>query len=86
MKVCKYPLESSTPDLFIPDGGEVLSVQVQDGKPCIWALVDDSKSEMRRRFKMYGTGKNLEDPVNEEYVGTFQLNGFVFHLFEVQGV
>lgn len=66
----------------------VLSVQIQDGKIFIWALVDNSKSlDGNRSFNIYGTGQEisrLENWTLEQiiYIGTVQLGSFVWHVFE----
>jgi hypothetical protein len=67
----------------MPKGAEILSVQIQKGRPCIWALVDpDAQSEVRR-LCVRGTGHTLKG--NEgRYIGTFQAMGgdLVMHVFE----
>jgi hypothetical protein len=70
----------------MPEGAEILTVQVQHGTPCLWAIVDPQRSQTKKRsIKMFGTGQ----PVNYEfhgckYIGTVQMNGgqLVWHYFE----
>jgi len=73
--------------LELPKGAEILSVQEQYGKPCIWAIVDPEKEVEGRLFELLGTGHNIKasEIINRKYIGTFQLyNGaLVFHLFEL---
>lgn len=68
----------------MPKGAEVLCVQAQYDTPCLWALVDSDAAEKTSRcFRVYGTGHSIPDgdgPLS--YVGTFQLPGLVFHVFE----
>ena len=67
----------------LPKGAEVLSVQVQKDKPCIWVLVDPSNEKELRVFRVYGTGHELPDNPGK-FIGTFQLfdGDLVFHVFE----
>lgn len=82
--IWKYQLrDAQIATLNMPKGAQVLSVQVQHGKPMVWALVDP-KADMERRIShVVGTGWDFE-PAGMTYVGTFQVSGgeFVFHLFE----
>ena len=56
----------------LPEGAQVLALQVQDRTPCIWFLVDESREMTYRHFAVYGTGWKLpNDPGS--YVGTFQV-------------
>jgi hypothetical protein len=66
-----------------------LYVDVQDRAPhapCVWALVDQGRELAKRRFLMAGTGHTFPDfdyISKSEYIGTFQQNGFVWHIWEV---
>lgn len=87
--IWKYPLGvTDIQDVPMPIGAEVLSVQIQHGMPCIWAIVDTAGKTEHRVFKMYGTGHPLtiNEKDNEVFIGTFQVNAgaLVFHLFEVK--
>lgn len=65
---------------------EILCVQVQNGKPCIWALVDTDNHLYDYEFRIAGTGHDLAlEPGEGEYVGTFQLasGALVFHVFAI---
>ena len=86
--VYKYPIAiEDFITLELPKRAVVLCVQMQQGQPNIWALVDPEQPTETRTFLMVGTGH----PIMEEsyfrmvYVGTFQLHEgeLVFHLFEV---
>lgn len=85
--IYKYPFETSdVVELEIPEMAEILCVQTQAGKPCIWAKVDTEEIiEAPRRFRIFGTGHNLGGSADRlKYVGTYQINcGYlVFHVFE----
>ena len=62
---------------------------MQNGKPCIWCLVDDKADKETILFEVYGTGHYLhyDMGMDRKYIGTYHLdNGLVFHLFEYKGV
>lgn len=61
-------------------GAEPLTVQMQDGRPCLWMRVPtDVYDYQAHRFYWVGTGQ--ECPFPSAYVGTVQLDGYVWHLF-----
>lgn len=81
--VYKYPFYlSSTFQLSMPAGAEILMVEDQDGVPCIWALVDPGSSFETRTFRLYGTGHPIENPDPLKHRGSFQQGRLVWHLFE----
>lgn len=68
----------------MPQGAEVLTVQVQGAAVCMWARIDTDRPLGTYRFGVHGTGHELtEFTATAPYVGTFQLGGgaLVFHLF-----
>ena len=67
--------------LTMPMGAHVLTIQVQDGSPVLWALVDPDAPPEPRLFYVKGTGWVIDQPLGR-YVGTVQLAGFVWHVFE----
>lgn len=84
--IYKYQLEvKDNLTIELPIGAEILTVQSQRDKPCIWALVDNDAIKENRKFKIIGTGNPIENLSNSKYIGTFQLYGgsLVFHLFEI---
>ena len=87
MRVYKYHLEiDDEVRLQMPEGAKILTVQTQNGKPCIWAAVNPLCSHTEeRRFRIAGTGHNVDDALAENYVGTFQMydGRLVFHVFEI---
>jgi hypothetical protein len=71
--------------IVMPEGAEVLTVQMQHNTPCVWALVDPHVAKMElRRFHWRGTGHNADNL--GRYVGTIQMAGgeLAFHLFEAR--
>ena len=85
--VWKYPLEVEDEQIIeMPANAHILTVQTQQGRPCLWALVDPTRPFEPRRILIAGTGherKDLDD-VGVGYIGTFQVmgGGLIFHVFE----
>ena len=78
--IWKFPLQGLTTQLEMPYQARILSLQIQDGKPTLWAEVDTEAERETRTFQIKGTGHPLSDL--EFYVGTFQDPPFVWHLYE----
>jgi hypothetical protein len=86
MRIYKWALEVvDQQTLALPAGAQILCVQVQYERPCIWALVDPSAGLEPRALLMYGTGHPVSDQAGR-YIGTYQLDrgGLVFHVFEAK--
>ena len=83
-KIYKYHLGLGHTALSMPEGAQVLTVQMQHGEACMWAKVDPSKPLEVRVFHVYGTGHEMPNDPLFIYVGTFQMaNGaFVWHVFD----
>lgn len=86
-RIWKYEI---TPDdrvqIEMPEKAEILSVQVQKGIVCIWALVNTENKTETRCFEVFGTGHKVpvDMGISRKFIGTFQMDGgdLVFHLFE----
>ena len=85
--IYKYPLGPGRTKLLLPHGAQVLTVQMQQGEPCLWARVDPGNPPERRVFDTFGTGHKMPDDRTLVYVATFQMDGgaLVWHAFEVTG-
>lgn len=87
--IWKYELAvKDIQDIEIPHGSILLSVQVQFGVPCLWALVFDTAAEKEViRLRTIGTGNEIldEDFNPKDFLGTYQMHGgaFVGHVFQV---
>lgn len=90
--IWKFPIDlvtplgflTDTPVIDMPEGAVILTMQLQDGIPTLWALVDPSKPPTPRVFHIVGTGHPV--PTRDvEYINTWQRDGFVFHVFERKG-
>ena len=83
--IYKYRLEPNCGGaVHMPQGAQVLTVQMQDGVPCLWAKVDTTQPAERRTFDVYGTGHAMPNDPRLVYVATFQMDGgaLVWHVFE----
>ena len=85
-EVWKYqtPIEDRF-GIEMPKNAAILCVQVQNGTPCIWVLVDPRQAEKEtKQFRLAGTGHRMENHEIVKYIGSYQLSGgqLVFHLFE----
>jgi hypothetical protein len=82
--IFKYQLDLGPNDVQMPEGAEVLDVQMQRGEICLWALVSPSAPEVDRIFTIFGTGHPV--PADGlKFIATIQAsNGaLVRHVFEV---
>lgn len=80
--IWKFTITEQT-KILVPEGSEILDVQIQNGEPQLWLMVDEEKPTVTRNFEVVGTGHDVPDEA--KYIGTFQLllGELVFHLFEV---
>lgn len=86
--VYKYAVPYPNDDfiLNLPEGAEILTVQVQFGRPQMWALVDTGENVplVPRHFRFAGTGHSLELHGTYLYIDTIQMHEgtLVWHIFE----
>lgn len=68
--------------LQLPVDSKVLSLQMQNGIPCIWVRVNTKAiGTLPQYFHWFGTGQPLNSgAVN--FIGTIQMDTMVFHLFQ----
>lgn len=88
--IWKFPLPTlPLSDLVVidmPAGADVLTLQLQGRTPTLWAVVDDGAEFVNRRFVIVGTGHEVPGEVGDtvnDYIGTWQFEGFVWHLFDL---
>lgn len=81
--IWKYRLATKDrQDVLMPQGAEILTVQVQgDGEPCLWTRVDAAAPQRYRRIVTCGTGHAAPDL---PFIGTYQVlsGAFVWHVFD----
>ena len=74
-------------DIEMPIGAEILSVQTQYNKVCIWAVCDPEAKKEKRVFMVKGTGHKFDDSDLEyaTFIGTTQMHEgqLIWHVYEV---
>lgn len=83
--VYKFKLEvTERQEVTMPKDAKMLCIQVQNGTPCLWALVEPKNPTENVAIRIHGTGHNINDAERLEYIGTFQVRnyGLVFHAFK----
>lgn len=86
--IYKYPLQVTDKQvLWLPWGFKILTLQVQNEVPCIWAEVNpNEKINVPVSLCTIGTGYTLvtENKYSLEYIGTYQLNkgALVLHVHQ----
>lgn len=81
--IYKYPLSiTETQTISLPESHKVLEINVQNGKPYLWVLVDTKTNAKLQKIQMYGTGEPVAEDIGL-YLGTAHLNGgaLVVHVF-----
>lgn len=76
-----FPIEDHF-KIEMPKDAVILTVQMQNGKACIWAIVNPNEEKEDKYFRLFGTGQpNLLHYY--KYIGTFQMEQgtLVWHLF-----
>ena len=84
--VWKFPLSITDRQyILMPIGAEILTVQIHNSTPCLWAIVDPHPEKERemRHIGIVGTGHPIY--FKGEYISTIQTNNgsFVLHVFEI---
>ena len=88
-RVYKYSLlfVDKVQEIELPSHAEVLHVEMQGGRLCMWALVDTNTEvvEPRRRFIVRGTGHDIDPAFVLRHVSTLMHHDglLVWHIFEV---
>lgn len=79
--IFKYELNVHDVILKLPLGAEILNVQLQNGKPVLWALVNPENELVDRSICIVGTGWDVKG--NMQYINTYMDGYFVWHVFEL---
>jgi hypothetical protein len=88
-EIWKFPLRNDFDRQVIamPQGAEILSLQMQCDTPTIWAIVDTRDEQEDRAFICTGTGLDLgqHGVRGGKYLATVQAKGgLVWHWFELR--
>lgn len=89
--IWRYPLQIKTgqQEIVMPEGAELLTVQIQDRVPVLWALIDSFGAKTTRIFEVHQTGDALLGITNNKrdyrYISSFQCEKTkaAHHIFEV---
>lgn len=82
--IYKFPLKYAVSQSISGNIVKMLDVQLQQGVPCLWALVSSEEPEINVSVKMVGTGTYDVEQQNVSqlsYIGTIQRNEIVLHVF-----
>lgn len=71
----------ATAEITMPLDAQILHLDLQDGQPTIWARVNTHASVKRKGFYVVPTGVDLPEYHLGAYVGTWQKDGLVWHVF-----
>ena len=66
----------------MPKGADLLTVQMQNGTPVLWAQVDPSAEIEARNITVVGTGWIDYIRSGWTYVGSYQDGGLVWHVYD----
>lgn len=83
--IWKFPIRHLADRIVIdmPRGAAPLRVQMQNGTPYMWAVVDTAEPTEPTGFRILGTGRAISRDVGQ-YIDTLQMpgSGLVWHVFE----
>ena len=84
--IWKFPLKvTDHQDIVMPKGSIILSVQVQHGTPCLWALINNPEADKEViQIVTYGTEVATTEAIDRYgFIGSYQLDSgiFVGHVF-----
>jgi len=79
--IYKYTLDSHDCTLQLPKDAEILTVQLQNQIPTLWALVNPMTVTEERHICIVGTGWDVEDTM--KYITTYMDGYFVWNAFEL---
>lgn len=82
--IYKYKLKTiDIQTINLPEGAKILTVQTQNGEPCLWAEVESDNPSSPRTIATHGTGHTIPKETGR-YIATYKMAGdsLVFHVFE----
>ena len=82
-RIYKYELsDKGRQEIELPWYSQILSVQMQNGTPCIWVLLNPDDKTYPQLFEIYGTGHEIKKSEFKHYIGSWQDGPTVWHLFK----
>jgi hypothetical protein len=80
--IWKFPLEvTDEQTVALKVGANIIGVQLQYGKLCMWAVVDPHEPEYFATVRVVGTGNPFPDADQCHPIGIVQQGSFVWHVF-----
>ena len=82
--IWKFPLKIVNDQVIeVPQGAVILTAQAQHDVACLWAVVESDRPTVGRHIYIRGTGHEIADAQDGDYVGSVQLlgGGLVYHIF-----
>jgi hypothetical protein len=80
-QIWKFEIKEGS--IEMPIGARILTIEMQRGHACMWALVDTDSDYESRNFAIVGTGHDFPDADKFNYIGTVQDGILVWHIFEL---
>ena len=82
--IWKYPLaETFGQDFEIPGNHKVLSLQLQNGIPTLWIMVDTEVPTIKKTIWTIETGSRMpEHLTSSRFIGTYQIGEYAYHVFQ----
>jgi hypothetical protein len=77
--IWKYPLKMGRTVLTVPEVFEPVRIAMQDGKPCLWAVVLPEETTKEFVVGMSGTGHGV--PLSAGYLGSVSDGPFEWHFW-----
>lgn len=79
--IWKFPLDFDETLIEAPVEN-FLTVQMQNGKPCVWGIVSPDRAPKKLKVYILGTGWECQKIDVSKYIGTVQdSDGYVWHCF-----
>lgn len=82
--IYKFELNTiaTTQKLLLYEGAEIIRVGLDPrGVSCIWAIVDTQMPRINFDIYIMGTGQQLPDVKGLTYIGSFNADEYVWHVF-----
>lgn len=68
----------------LPKDSIILHIDKQNGAPCIWYECSSDKPIVGLDIFCFGTGYRMNDAPPMVYIGTVQINGYVWHYYRAE--
>jgi hypothetical protein len=83
--VQKFPISvCDRMELEMPRDATLLHVAIVKARPCLWALVDESKPRVLRRFRLTATAEPIPDHLPHwKFVGSVVFGANDCHLWDL---